>query len=77
VFYIAFNNISVISWRTPECPGKNHRAVASHLQNLLHIEYTSPWTVFELTTLVVIGTDSSGSSNYHTDTTTTSPILIT
>ena len=32
------------------------------------IEYTSPWTGFELTTLVVIGTDCTGSckSNYHT-----------
>ena len=36
------------------------------------IEYTSPWTGFELTTLVVIGTDCTGSckSNYHTITTT-------
>jgi hypothetical protein len=32
------------------------------------IEYNSPWLVFELTTLVVIDTDSMGSckSNYHT-----------
>jgi len=37
--------------------------------------YTSPWTGFELTTLVVIGTDCIGSckSNYHT--TTTAPSL--
>jgi len=37
------------------------------------IEYTSPWTGFELTTLVVIGTDCTGScrSNFHTITTTT------
>ena len=35
------------------------------------IEYTSPWAVFKLTTLVVIGTDCIGSckSNYHTTTT--------
>ena len=40
------------------------------------IEYTSPWTGFELTTLVVIGTDCIGSckSNYHTITATTAPI---
>jgi len=37
------------------------------------IEYTSPWTGFELTILVVIGTDCSGSckSKYYTITTTT------
>ena len=37
------------------------------------IEYTSPWTGFELTTLVVIGTDCTGTckSNYHTITTMT------
>jgi hypothetical protein len=31
------------------------------------IEYTSPWTGFELTTLVMIGTDCTGSCkcNYH------------
>ena len=32
------------------------------------MEYTSPWMGFEFTTLVVIGTDCTGSckSNYHT-----------
>jgi hypothetical protein len=43
------------------------------------IEYTSPWTGFELTTLVVIDTDCTGSckSKYHTiTTTTTSNVLI-
>jgi hypothetical protein len=40
------------------------------------IKYTSPWAVFELTTLVVIGTDciSNFKSNYHKITTTTVPI---
>jgi hypothetical protein len=39
------------------------------------IEHTSPWRGFELTTLVVIGTDCIGSykSNYHTTMTTTVP----
>jgi hypothetical protein len=39
------------------------------------IEYTPPWTGFELTTLVVIGTDYTGScnTNYNTITTTTAP----
>jgi hypothetical protein len=37
--------------------------------------YTSPWSRFELTKSVVIGTDCVGSykSNYHTITTTTAP----
>ena len=39
------------------------------------IEYTSPWTGFELTISVVIGTDWTGSckSNYYTTTATTAP----
>ena len=36
--------------------------------------YTSLWTWFELTTLVVIGTDCTCQSNYHTITTTTAPL---
>jgi hypothetical protein len=42
------------------------------------IKYTSPLTEFELTTLVVIGTDCTGSckSNYHTLMTTTAPIYL-
>ena len=40
------------------------------------IKYTLPWTGFELTTLVVIGTDCTGSckSNYHTITAITAPV---
>jgi hypothetical protein len=46
---------------------------------LYHIMlYTSPWARFELTTLMVIGTDCIGTcsckSNYHTITTTTAPL---
>ena len=39
------------------------------------IEYTSPWTGFKLTTLIVIGTDCTDNckSNYHTIMTTTPP----
>jgi len=42
------------------------------------IEYTSPWARFELKTLLVIGTDYTGSckTNYHTITTTTDVMLI-
>jgi hypothetical protein len=42
------------------------------------IEFTSPWMGFELTTLVVIGIDCTGSckSTYHTITTRTAPVWI-
>ena len=42
------------------------------------IEYTLPWMVFELTTLVVIDTDCTGSckSNYHTIMTTTASLYV-
>jgi hypothetical protein len=46
---------------------------------LYHIMlYTSSWSRFELTTLVVIDTDCIGSckSNYHTITDTTAPIKL-
>ena len=79
-FNVTFNNISVISWQSillveeNGVPGKNHRPVASHWQTLSHnnTEYSLPWTGFKLTTLVVIGTDCTGSrkSNYHMMTTT-------
>jgi hypothetical protein len=79
VFNATFNNISVISWRSvllveeTGVPGENHRPLASHWQTLSHNEYISPWTGSDLTTLVVIGTDYTGSckSNYQIITTTT------
>jgi hypothetical protein len=58
-----FNNISAISWRSVSLveetgvPGENHRSVANHWHAFIRkccIEYTSQWTRFELT-LVVIG----------------------
>ena len=66
-----------------EVHGENHRFVCrKSLTNFITyccIENTSPWTGFELTTLVVIaiGTDCTGSckSNYHTIATTTTPVL--
>ena len=76
VFNATVNNISAISWWSvllvdeTEVPGENHRPVVSHWQVylIICIEYTSPWTRFELTTLVMVGTDCTGSfkSNYHT-----------
>ena len=82
-----FNNISVISWRSVSLvneigvPGENHQPVENHWQTLSQskccIEYTSPWTGFELTTLVVLGTDCTASckSSYHTIMTTTVPYI--
>ena len=61
VFNATFNNISDISmrsvycWRKPEYPEKT-----TDMRNFVKqccIEYTSPWTRFELKASVVIGTD--------------------
>jgi hypothetical protein len=79
VFNATFNNISVISWRSfllveeTGGPGENHRPVASHWRTLSH--NIVPWSRFELTTSVLIGTNYIGSckSNYHTITATTPP----
>ena len=79
VFNATFNNISLISWRSvflvmkTGVPGENHRPVASHGQTLSYIACAG----FELTALVVIGTDCIGSykSNYHMITATTPPRL--
>ena len=62
-------------WRKPESPGKNYQPAASHWQTLSHNVVHLAWTGFEITTLVVIGTDciSSYNSFYHTNTTTTVP----
>jgi len=79
VFNATFNNISVIyTWRsvllvekTGE-PGETTDLLQVN-DKLYHIMlYTSPWSRFELTTSVVIGTDYTGSckSNYNTITTT-------
>jgi hypothetical protein len=84
VFNVTFNNISVISWRSvwlmeeTGVLGENHWPVASHWQTLSHsIVSSTPRheRVFELTILVVIGTDCIGSCkfNYHTITTMTAP----
>jgi hypothetical protein len=87
VFNVTFNNISAISWRSvllveeTGVPGENHRSVASHWQPLSHnVVVHLAMTGFELTTLVVIGTDCRGTcswkSNYHTITTTTTPGIL-
>ena len=76
VFNATFNNISAISWRSilsveeTGVPIESHRPVTSHWQISSHnvVSSTPAWAGFELTILVVIGTDCTGSckSNYHT-----------
>ena len=86
VFNATFNNISVIWWSVllveeTRVPWENHWPVASHWQTLSHnVLLSTPrhkWG-FELTTLVGISTDCTGSckSNQYTITTTTALIWI-
>jgi hypothetical protein len=69
VFNAIFNTISIISWRSVLLVEENHWQTLSHIS----VSSTPAWDGFELTTLVVIGTDWIGSykSNYNTITITT------
>jgi hypothetical protein len=79
MFNATFNNISVISWRRvllveeTGVPREIHRPVASHWQTLSHNVISSTPCQEQL---VVIGTNCTDNckSNYHTITTTTTPL---
>ena len=85
VFNITFNNISVISWwlvllvEETRVPGKNTDLlqVTDKLYPIMLYRVRLAWAGFELTTLVVMGTDCIGSckSIYHTITTTMAPSM--
>ena len=59
------------TWRKPQICHK----LLKNFITYCCIGYTSSWTGFELTTVVVIDTGYKGKSNYHTMTTTTVPIF--
>ena len=80
VFNANFNNITVIyivgGNRSTQRKPQTCRKSLTNLITQFCIEYTSPSAVFELSILVIKGTDCIGSckSNYHTVITIMTPI---
>ena len=74
-YIVAVSFIGGGNWSTRRKPSTCRHSLTNFITWCCN-EYASPWTGFELTTLVVIGTDCTGSckSNYHAITTTTAPL---
>jgi hypothetical protein len=76
-YIVAVNFIGGGNWNTRRNPPACHKSLTNFIMECW-IENTSPWTGFELVTLVMICTDCTGTCrpNYHTITTTTAPEFI-